>query len=126
MKCHNVAHLSQNIQFIREFGGRGRARTGDPLLAKQVLSQLSYTPTEGVTPILKHLPPFRKLNPPPAIWSEPWRDPNPASRRISESRANDTHVYLTRQQTGPALSCASRQSSPNTGMSDLCHWQFVC
>ena len=27
-------------------GGRGRDRTGDPLLAKQVLSQLSYTPTE--------------------------------------------------------------------------------
>ena len=28
-------------------GGRGRDRTGDPLLAKQVLSQLSYTPTDG-------------------------------------------------------------------------------
>jgi integrase-like protein len=27
-----------------KFGGRGRDRTGDPLLAKQVLSQLSYTP----------------------------------------------------------------------------------
>jgi hypothetical protein len=30
-----------------DFGGRrgdGRARTGDPLLAKQVLSQLSYIP----------------------------------------------------------------------------------
>jgi hypothetical protein len=25
-------------------GGRDRDRTGDPLLAKQVLSQLSYTP----------------------------------------------------------------------------------
>jgi len=25
-------------------GGRGRDRTGDPLLAKQVLSPLSYTP----------------------------------------------------------------------------------
>jgi hypothetical protein len=27
-----------------KFGGRDRDRTGDPLLAKQVLSQLSYTP----------------------------------------------------------------------------------
>jgi NAD(P)-dependent dehydrogenase (short-subunit alcohol dehydrogenase family) len=27
-----------------EVGGRGRDRTGDPLLAKQMLSQLSYTP----------------------------------------------------------------------------------
>ena len=28
-----------------ESGGADRARTGDPLLAKQVLSQLSYSPT---------------------------------------------------------------------------------
>jgi hypothetical protein len=35
-------------------GGRDRDRTGDPLLAKQVLSQLSYTPTAAVTFILKH------------------------------------------------------------------------
>jgi hypothetical protein len=32
-----------------EFGGRDRVRTCDPLLAKQVLSQLSYTPTVGTT-----------------------------------------------------------------------------
>ncbi len=30
---------------IDEFGGGERDRTDDPLLAKQVLSQLSYTPT---------------------------------------------------------------------------------
>ena len=28
------------------FGGADRDRTGDPLLAKQVLSQLSYSPTQ--------------------------------------------------------------------------------
>jgi hypothetical protein len=33
----------------KKIGGRGRDRTGDPLLAKQVLSQLSYTPTVGTT-----------------------------------------------------------------------------
>ena len=37
-------------------GGREEIRTPDPLLAKQVLSQLSYTPTVGVTLILKHFP----------------------------------------------------------------------
>jgi hypothetical protein len=42
------------------------------MLAKQVLSQLSYTPTEAATLILKHFPPFRipilrKI----VIWSEP-------------------------------------------------------
>jgi hypothetical protein len=39
---------------MKAFGGRGRDRTGDPLLAKQVLSQLSYTPTVGTTFILEH------------------------------------------------------------------------
>jgi hypothetical protein len=29
------------------------------MLAKQVLSQLSYTPTRETTLILKHFPPFR-------------------------------------------------------------------
>src|SRR6266852_6631131 len=52
-------------------GGRGRDRTGDPLLAKQVLSQLSYTPTVGVTSILKHFRrfqnPFLRLS---ILWSE--------------------------------------------------------
>src|SRR5712692_2837086 len=58
-------------------GGRDRARTGDPLLAKQVLSQLSYTPTVGVTFILKHLPPLRELIPCGSPESHPrrkWRD----------------------------------------------------
>ena len=32
---------------IRQFGGAGRFRTGDPLLAKQVLYQLSYDPMYG-------------------------------------------------------------------------------
>jgi hypothetical protein len=45
------------------------------LLAKQVLSQLSYTPTEGVPFILKHLPRFQ--NPFLRIfieWSDPWSE----------------------------------------------------
>ena len=33
-------------QVIEKIGGRDRVRTCDPLLAKQVLSQLSYTPLE--------------------------------------------------------------------------------
>ena len=51
-------------------GGRGRDRTGDPLLAKQVLSQLSYTPTIAGTFILMHLSPFRELNLFFSHWSE--------------------------------------------------------
>ena len=34
--------------YPEEVGGRDRDRTGDPLLAKQVLSQLSYTPTASL------------------------------------------------------------------------------
>mgnify|MGYP007112180909 CR=1 FL=1 len=33
-------------------GGDERDRTADPLLARQVLSQLSYTPTYQVTPFM--------------------------------------------------------------------------
>ena len=36
-------------------GGRGETRTPDPLLAKQVLCQLSYTPNLELALILKHL-----------------------------------------------------------------------
>jgi hypothetical protein len=32
---------------LARFGGAGRVRTGDPLLAKQVLCQLSYDPIRG-------------------------------------------------------------------------------
>ena len=37
--------ISVIIETREMVGGRGRDRTGDPLLAKQMLSQLSYTPT---------------------------------------------------------------------------------
>ena len=33
-----------NFKFLTIFGGAERDRTADPLLAKQVLSQLSYSP----------------------------------------------------------------------------------
>ena len=39
-------------------GGRGGTRTPDPLLAKQVLCQLSYTPTVEALLILKYLLPL--------------------------------------------------------------------
>ncbi len=35
-------------------GGRDRDRTGDPLLAKQVLSQLSYTPNPDYQQTIVH------------------------------------------------------------------------
>jgi hypothetical protein len=40
----------------QKIGGRAGIRTPDPLLAKQVLCQLSYTPTARLDLILKHLP----------------------------------------------------------------------
>ena len=36
------------IRFSQTYGGDKRDRTADPLLAKQVLSQLSYTPISRV------------------------------------------------------------------------------
>ena len=39
-----IARETQAIDFGRSPGGGKRVRTADPLLAKQVLFQLSYTP----------------------------------------------------------------------------------
>jgi hypothetical protein len=51
LSCTVHTHRGMRIErefpkshIVKRFGGRGRDRTGDPLLAKQVLSQLSYTP----------------------------------------------------------------------------------
>jgi hypothetical protein len=35
-------------QWVRLYGGADRDRTGDPLVANQVLSQLSYSPNPPV------------------------------------------------------------------------------
>ena len=57
-----------------EDGGREGIRTPDPLLAKQVLSQLSYTPTAETFNDFKAFAAVRKLRKthflPP--WSEPY------------------------------------------------------
>ena len=41
-----ISEMTLNIeqQCLHDYGGADRDRTGDPLLAKQVLSQLSYSP----------------------------------------------------------------------------------
>ena len=38
---------------IKNFGGDEENRTPDPLLARQVLSQLSYTPTDAWLPLIE-------------------------------------------------------------------------
>lgn len=40
--------MSPNLPGAQCLGGAGRVRTDDPLLAKQVLYQLSYDPKKGV------------------------------------------------------------------------------
>ena len=43
--CSNqLSYEPSKNEYIAETGGAGRVRTGDPLLAKQVLYQLSYDP----------------------------------------------------------------------------------
>ena len=39
-----LVELTQSATHSIKLGGADRDRTGDPLLAKQVLSQLSYSP----------------------------------------------------------------------------------
>ena len=45
------AALVLNLPVVEKIGGGDRTRTRYLLLAKQPLSQLSYTPTKGVLPL---------------------------------------------------------------------------
>ena len=51
----NTRSQEQPERAARRFGGGDRTRTDDPLLAKQVLSQLSYTPSviSGQSPVIR-------------------------------------------------------------------------
>ena len=50
MRLHTIicAVYLRNRFVVSGFNGDGEIRTLDPLLARQVLSQLSYTPTYGL------------------------------------------------------------------------------
>ena len=52
--------LRLRLAFIKllSANGDGEIRTLDPLLARQVLSQLSYTPTDAGLPFFKAIPIF--------------------------------------------------------------------
>ena len=47
------------LSIFHPLGGDERVRTDDPLLAKQVLSQLSYTPIKGFKALRRSLTPYR-------------------------------------------------------------------
>ena len=46
--------FSRYKQYPKILSGDGEIRTHDPLLARQVLSQLSYTPTKFGSHLLSH------------------------------------------------------------------------
>jgi hypothetical protein len=46
--CSNQLSYEPKFTWGQSFGGAGRVRTDDPLLAKQVLYQLSYDPKNGL------------------------------------------------------------------------------
>ena len=46
---NSIINMFLSIQFSKILGGDERNRTADPLLARQVLSQLSYTPIGAVS-----------------------------------------------------------------------------
>jgi hypothetical protein len=98
-------------------GGRDRDRTGDPLLAKQVLSQLSYTPTVGVTFILEHFlsrrNPFLRVS----ISTVPKSHKN--SRRRYADRTSPRDPYGLRDLCFP---CVQKLSLFNTSRNFLRPW----
>lgn len=77
---HQARRPTQNLYFFRRqhavsldtnrFGGAERDRTADPLLAKQVLSQLSYSPISSIAPIfieVRQLPRHRSFPAAPCV-----------------------------------------------------------
>ena len=52
--CLHATERTLSSKCIRSRNGDGEIRTLDPLLARQVLSQLSYTPTNPGTHLLSH------------------------------------------------------------------------
>ena len=60
---------------LRVSGGDERDRTDDPLLAKQVLSQLSYTPASDHTSLKFRILPFSRLSRTLKIKQRAFRNP---------------------------------------------------
>ena len=59
MSPHLAYSVTPSPHTVLQYGGGKRIRTDDPLLAKQVLYQLSYTPV--VSPLLPFQGAFRYL-----------------------------------------------------------------
>ena len=63
---YSVFKVQIHLTSFHEMNGDGEIRTLDPLLARQVLSQLSYTPTVPISVILMGLsglePPTSRLS----------------------------------------------------------------
>ena len=87
---------------IREkVGGRDRDRTGDPLLAKQVLSQLSYTPTAATLFDSKAFAASRKLR-------KPTFYPSLCQNSVKTPVARTLLCQNSRHFVGPAIDFVQR------------------
>ena len=58
---YGILEISIDLFGCQCAGGDERIRTADPLLAKQVLSQLSYIPWDTATTVLLAAPPFYRV-----------------------------------------------------------------
>ena len=72
------------MSLINNDNGDGEIRTLDPLLARQVLSQLSYTPTDAGLPFFKAIPIFYLMDICPVGLS----GLEPPTSRLSGVRSN--------------------------------------
>ena len=95
-------HLSPTQSCVARLSGGDRARTDDPLLAKQVLSQLSYTP--GGSPLglrSKHRH-VRRFEETPRVGDA--AAPPPLSQFAQ--------MDLAQTAVGVTLSCGKRRGGP--------------
>ena len=98
------------IDGVDSLSGADRDRTGDPLLAKQVLSQLSYRP-EGTTSLQ-----VSRFPGPPQVATFPHRSAGSAaeSSRLSTNRVGFTSKFGVGAQNGISVRDPNRVGATNT------------
>ena len=117
----NRLALSSSVAFrlrltkLLSANGDGEIRTLDPLLARQVLSQLSYTPTDAGLPFFKAIPIFYLMDICPVGLS----GLEPPTSRLSGVRSNQLSYKPVPIRQPPALPCRLQHST--IGRSSLNH-----
>src|SRR5262245_41011791 len=101
----------------RYFGGGERDRTDDPLLAKQVLSQLSYTPRKIVVGLVGFEPTTPALS--RRCSNRLSYRPAPTARAIRNARVDKVETHLKPSKRTPLVRILPSTTTDKSGRENL-------